>query len=87
MLGLLRRSKRPTSKEGLITMNRNTQRKCPECWNDRNIVWMNKICPLGKDVGGFIWQCPSCKTIVSDWKENTTYVDYSYGDSIGQGGH
>jgi rubrerythrin len=35
-------------------------------------VEMVKIVPLGCptcSIGGFIWQCPVCKTIVADWKE------------------
>lgn len=38
-------------------------------WENFRKVKMNKICPLGTDVGGFLWQCPECKTIVADWKE------------------
>lgn len=37
-------------------------RPCPECGRS-----MSKVCPLGLEVGGFIWQCPSCKTVVADW--------------------
>jgi len=28
-----------------------------------------KICPLGTDVGGFLWQCPECKRVYADWEE------------------
>jgi hypothetical protein len=27
-----------------------------------------KICPLGTDVGGFLWQCTQCKTVYADWE-------------------
>jgi hypothetical protein len=30
-------------------------------------IELKKICPLGTDVGGFLWQCPKCKTITADF--------------------
>lgn len=48
---------------------------CPECVNrygDNTKVKMWKIMPLGCPtgcIGGFLWQCPECKTVVADWEE------------------
>jgi len=54
-------------------------RKCPSCTviaeeivdGERKLSVVSpemiKVCPLGRDVGGFLWQCPYCKTIKADW--------------------
>jgi hypothetical protein len=51
---------------------------CPQCtWHISLVaealemtpehVRMVKVMPLGIEVGGFLWQCPRCKTIRADW--------------------
>jgi predicted RNA-binding Zn-ribbon protein involved in translation (DUF1610 family) len=55
--------------------------RCASClgdliWNENGVghfekIPLVKIVPLGCpdcSIGGFIWQCPKCKTVTADWK-------------------
>jgi len=55
--------------------------RCASClgdliWNENGVghfekIPLVKVVPLGCpdcSIGGFIWQCPKCKTVTADWK-------------------
>jgi hypothetical protein len=45
---------------------------CKTCYTYCISAELIKICPLGTDVGGFLWQCPRCKMVTSDWEDMDT---------------